>query len=541
MKHSLSTNNISINRIPYARSYQNIFQNDKNLYNLYNSKNTLIGLPPILKTPYRDEKYRQAYNNCSLAKDLIQTRLNKLMYEKKILSEMKKHYYPYFADYESIYKLRTLGNAKGRLGNPYLYNNQFMEPIYYPLEMPVCGEPVSLPKIEIGHPMNKHKCCNCGTGIKDLLPLFSQLNAPPRPPFISEPYPRRNPTKKSKKKIIPDTRKREPPKNGKRDWWKLCRDWCNIYTFFSTGKKYSAFAKIRDNIISDKTKSMVQDIAALKEWLMSITKSFWDEFKVDKDLDVSFDNNNSKTKIMKISEKIIAMIKKYLDSLISNSSKLQDVPENVQQIIYSYIKDKGFFAKSYLSTFQICRIDYNFYGGTKNLQADQIGMIIAFLIISGVTVQQILLHMKDNFAEFNDYPNIDTTAKYVGSIMHYLTRDTFSSTPIMLKEVLALLNYYRNYHIYNKSVESQDDIFNNNVVFKDEDEFADYLLQESSITEFWNLNPEFVETFKNSVFSWACRLGKLIRLKYRKTDENIFPERNVERPNDKTISFEEEE
>ena len=340
-----------------------------------------------------------------------------------------------------------------------------------------------------------------------------------------------------KVKIPENPKKEEPKKNGlKRDWWRLCRDFCNVYAFFSTGRKYSEFAKVRDNLIANKSKSMAQDINVLKEWVISITQSFWDEFKVFNDLNVSFKNIDSKLKITRESQKIIAMIRKYLEALISNSTKLADIPARVQEIIYSYIKDKGYFPKKYLSTYQINRVDYNFYGGTKKLQEDQVGMIVAFLIISGVTVQQVLLHMKDNFVEFRNYPNIDISAKYIGSIMHYLTRDTFNNNPTMLKDILALMNYYRNYHIYNKAVESQDDIFNNNMAFRDEDEFADYLVQESSITEFWNLNPQFIETFKNYVYSWACRLGRLIRLKFQKTDPNLQPRKRLERPQDKTAT-----
>ena len=63
-------------------------------------------------------------------------------------------------------------------------------------------------------------------------------------------------------------------------------------------------------------------------------------------------------------------------------------------------KNKGYFAKKYLSTYQINRVDYNFYGGTKKLNGDQAGMLLALLIISGITVQQIMLHMKDCFVEF---------------------------------------------------------------------------------------------------------------------------------------------
>ena len=545
--YSINANNLNIDNIPYARSYPNITQNKKQNNLNYSNKDKL---PPLPRTPIPDDKYKQAYDNCNQAKGLIQTRLNKLMYEKKVLGEMKQNFNPYSADYESIYKLRTLGNAKGKLGNPHLYNNQFMDPIYYPLEMPICAEPVTLPKIEIGHPMNKQKCCNHGLGIEDLIALFSQFNQP-EPPIVYQPQPAPIPypppypsSKKNKRKKvqvkknikIPDNiKKPEPPRRGlKRDWWKLCRDFCNVYAFFSTGRKYSEFAKVRENLIANKTKAMIHDISVLKDWVISITQSFWDEFKVFTDLDVSFKNIDSKLKITRESQKIIAMIRKYLESLISNSTKLQDVPERVQLILYSYIKDKGYFPKDYLSTYQINRVDFNFYGGTKNLSTDQVGMLIAFLIISGITVQQILLHIKDNFVEFRNYPNIEISAKYIGSIMHYLTRDTFNNNPIMLKEILALMNYYRTYHIYNKAVESQEDIFNNNMEFKDEDEFAELLIPKSSITEFWNLNAEFIETFKEYVYSWACRLGKLIRLKYQKSDINLLPRKNLERPQDKT-------
>ena len=550
--YSINSNNLNINNIPYAKSYPNLSQK-RNQMNLNFS--TSSKLPPIPHTPVPDEKYKQAYDNCSQAKGLIQTRLNKLMYEKKVLGEMKQNFNPYNADYESIYKLRTLGNAKGKLGNPHLYNNQFMDPIYYPLEMPICAEPITLPKIEIGHPMQRQKCCNQGLGLEDLLALFSQFNTPepqviyqqppPIPIQIPQEFPKRARRKKMehKKKVeIPENKIKEPPpkKGLKRDWWRLCRDWVNVYNFFSTGRKYSQFAKVRDNLVGEKTKSMVQDINVLKEWVIGITQSFWDEFKVFTDLNVSFKNIDSKLKITRESQKIIAMIRKYLESLISNSTKLVDVPERVQQIIYSYIKDKGYFPKKYLSTYQINRVDYNFYGGTKKLKEDQVGMLLAFLIISGVTVQQILLHIKENFVEFRNYPNIEISAKYIGSIMHYLTRDTFNNNPVMLKEILALMNYYRNYHIYNKAVESQDDIFNNNMVFRDEDEFADFLIPESSITEFWNLNAEFIETFKNYVYSWAVRLGRLIRLKYQKMDPNLKPRNRLERPQDKTATIHEE-
>jgi len=57
----------------------------------------------ILRKPYIPEnKYKQAYYNYEQEIDLIQTRLNKLMYQKKVLGEMKQSFNPYNPDYESI-------------------------------------------------------------------------------------------------------------------------------------------------------------------------------------------------------------------------------------------------------------------------------------------------------------------------------------------------------------------------------------------------------------------------------------------------------
>ena len=231
------------------------------------------------------------------------------------------------------------------------------------------------------------------------------------------------------------------------------------------------------------------------------------------------------------------MIKKYMENLISKSSKLSDVPEKIQSIIYEYIKDKGYFPKKYLSTFQVNRLNFDFYGASKKLNESQVGMIIAYLIISGVTIQQILLHMRDIFVEFKKFPNIDISAKYIGSIIHYLTRDTFNNEPSIFKEIIALMNYYRNYHLFNEQVEKQQDIFESNMVYVDNDEFAEFLIPENTINKFWTFNTSFVETYKNFIFAWACKLGKLIKLKYQRGDPNLLPKKKMPRPKDKTVEY----
>ena len=97
------------------------------------------------------------------------------------------------------------------------------------------------------------------------------------------------------------------------------------------------------------------------------------------------------------------------------------------------------------------------------------------------------------------------------------------------------MNYYRNYHIFNEELETND-IFDN-IELSDKDEFTQYLIPESSISEFWNVEAQFIEIFKSYVYSWACRLGKIIRLKYQKNDATLINPKKLEKPKDRTAKL----
>ena len=506
-------------------------------------------------------RYRNVFEGCSFATSMLQQRLDRLKYQRELIKSSNTAGSAYYRDMGNMYNMRNLSAARGMMGNPNLYSYQFIDPIYYPLEMPSGGEPISMPRIEMGAPVENPDTGNKGLGINDILTLLNALGRTgiqqnlqpqpqPQPPVVKveEEKKPKTPSKATSKKsnkprkvpVIPDSNKNkeDPGRLVKRDWWKLASDFVNLYIFFSTANKYTKFSTTRTNMIMQRTKAIVQDIALLKDWVIAIEEPFWNEFKVFQDLNVAFKNIDSKIKIQKESQKIIAMIKKYMENLIAKSSKLKDIPERIQGILYEYIKENAYYPRKYLSTFQVNRIDFNFYGGSRNLTEPQMGMIIAYLIISGVTVQQILLHMKDIFVEFKNYPNIDISAKYIGSIIHYLTRDTFQNDPTMLKEILALMNYYRNYHLYNEQAEKQQDIFNSNMVFIDDDEFAEFLIPEGTISEFWNLNAAFNETYKNFIYAWACKLAKLIKMKFSKKDPaRLEKPKKIERPKDKTVEY----
>ena len=133
---------------------------------------------------------------------------------------------------------------------------------------------------------------------------------------------------------------------------------------------------------------------------------------------------------------------------------------------------------------------------------------------------------------------VETSAKYVGSIIHYLTRDTFMSNPQVVKSCLGLFNYYRNYHIYSSQIEKQEDSFRGMLTLEgteNDDEYAEFLVPEETITQFWNMNPAFVETYSKFIFSWAKKLAKIIKLKYSRNDRNLLPRKRLARPPNKTI------
>ena len=87
------------------------------------------------------------------------------------------------------------------------------------------------------------------------------------------------------------------------DWWRLCRDFYNVYKFFSISWKYSEFAKVRNNIIMMRTITFVQDLVILKDCVITITQSFWDHFEFDTKLNISLTNKDSKSKILQNSKK----------------------------------------------------------------------------------------------------------------------------------------------------------------------------------------------------------------------------------------------
>lgn len=349
---------------------------------------------------------------------------------------------------------------------------------------------------------------------------------------------KKTPRKSSKtnKKQMKKIRKLRINKKKKMiDWWKLAKDFTELFVYYKTAMKYSKNRKIRNKRINERKKIIGNELLILKDWIISIEQPFWNEFKVFKNLNLSFKHSNSKIKKEKEIQKIIAIIKKYMENLILKTEKLKDIPLRIQKILYNFIKEKNYFPKLFLSTNQVNRLDFHFYGSTRMMNESQRSMLLSFLLINGVKVQQILLHIGEHFPEFKNLKDINTSAKIIGSIIHYLTKDTYSNNPNMIKNFFALLNYYKNYHLNNNEINNCEDIFGDDMIYKDYDEFTKYLINKSDLSEFWDFDTKFIETYQEFIYGWGVKLSNLIINKFAQKDPDLKPRKRLKRPPNKTI------
>ena len=300
----------------------------------------------------------------------------------------------------------------------------------------------------------------------------------------------------------------------KREWLNLFKHFINIYTFFSSAKKYSyKTSQIRNNEIYVRTRHIIKDIAILKDWIISIEESFFNEFK-------NYENFNSRLNEKQSKKSILKVIKIFVNNL---KNGINEIPEKVQAVLFQYIKKVCYFPKKYLSKFQIIRMDFNFYGGTKNLTINHKAMILSYLIINGVCVQQILLHINEVFTEFSECSDIDGAVRNIGSILHYLVRDIFKKKQKKTNDILALFNYYRNYHLYNEKLEKLKDNINKkiNIEEKDnDDEYIELLLSYSDVKEFFDENEQFMNEIKNDIYNCFIELAKIIKNNFK--DESFI-------------------
>lgn len=121
------------------------------------------------------------------AQSMLNSRLEKLKYERDLLHNVRTTPQP--PSVSDLYSYRNFSQLGHQIMNPYFYSYKFLDPIYYPLEIPGTGNPVSPPRIEMGGPVDQgqqHCCCN-GVGGMSAADLLVVLKAMGKIPPLDKP------------------------------------------------------------------------------------------------------------------------------------------------------------------------------------------------------------------------------------------------------------------------------------------------------------------------------------------------------------------
>ena len=320
----------------------------------------------------------------------------------------------------------------------------------------------------------------------------------------------------------------EMKRNYYKKWWRLIKYFMEIYSFFSILKKYTKkIKKIRKKNIILIERYIVDDVNTVRNWMIDIQGDYWDDLYKFKDTKVEFTENDSNDKIFRKSKILVQLIYNYFHNLTAKTIyDLKQIPEVIQQIIYSYIKPNTYYPRNYLDLFQIERLKFNFYGSCENNSLKESAMILSYLLISSISVQQIFLNIKI-FTKFRNNENISVICKYLASIICSMHIYTFYDKTKKGIDYIDLYNYYRCYKIKNEFIEKENNFevllgMNNNInkfekkVYINNNKYYRLLIDDKTIDKFWEINSNIMKNFSNSLFAWAKNLSKLILYKYNK-------------------------
>jgi len=307
--------------------------------------------------------------------------------------------------------------------------------------------------------------------------------------------------------------------NNHKKWLKLLQHFVKIYNFFSILKKYTKrIKKIRENKIKVMEDFIIDEVYVLRNWMLDIQGKYWKNLTKLKKFNRTFTEFDDIDQIMNDSKILNKLINIYFSNLKNKTNDMEQIPEEVQKIIYRFIKKKTYFPKNYLTFFEINRLNFDFYGSCLNNSLEQSAMILSYLLISSITVQQIFLNIQFIFKKLESYDNISLWAKYLGSIMYYLSRNTFiNKLKIKNYNYFNLFNYYRCYHIRNDIIDKENNIEillgikKGNANEKNDKEICtQFLIDKKIIDNYLKNNSETVETFSNILYEWSMNLSKFI-------------------------------
>ena len=136
------------------------------------------------------ENNRNFREHNSVATSMINSRLERLKRERESLYGVQGKSVPSLPNPANLYSFKNFSSLGHQIMNPYFYSYKFLDPIYYPMEIPGTGKPVDPPKMEMGAPCeDDEECCCSGGGINsnELIFLLRAMGRIPKdgPPNLS--------------------------------------------------------------------------------------------------------------------------------------------------------------------------------------------------------------------------------------------------------------------------------------------------------------------------------------------------------------------
>lgn len=176
-----------------------------------------------------------------------------------------------------------------------------------------------------------------------------------------------------------------------------------------------------------------------------------------------------------------------------------------------------------MTVYMARRLQFSVYGSTINLNSDQISFLLAFVIIGGYVIQDVLVKKKVVCEEWKRYKYLEGNMKVIGSIMYYMMKEEFERRIERRDDMVSMINYYRTYHILSKKVESligKDGILKEGYdEVEDSDVYENELVEKKEVLKFWEMNGEFVKDYGKFIYDWGCKLGEVIRRTYLKKEK----------------------
>ena len=321
----------------------------------------------------------------------------------------------------------------------------------------------------------------------------------------------------------------EIKKNPHKKWWKLLRYFVEVYNYFSILKKYKKKINIiREKEINQKEEKLFDEIYVIRNWILRVQGSdYWKNMIKFKEINVAFNEFDSAKTISKYSKDLIGFINDFLYNLKIKTNDIEQIPEDVQLIIYRYIKKNAYFPRQYLNLFHIKRLNFDFYGSCTNNTLEESAMILSYFIISSISVQQTFLSIQYIFPELKPYENIIIAAKYIASILYYLERNAFVKKTKINNNYIDLFNYYRCYNLKNDLIDKESNIkillgitkSVSIIKYKEylrNDNYFKLLVDDIVIDKFWENNYRIMKKLSNSLFLWAMNFAKIILDKHEK-------------------------